>query len=91
MVYTIDEYFAIELASEERHEYFAGEITVLPGASLAQGRISVNVIASFHAALRGSPCEMFGWASRTITEGDMRLTGVALEIPLALVYERVTF
>jgi Uma2 family endonuclease len=31
------------------------------------------------------------WVSRTVTEGTLRLTGVELELPLALVYERVTF
>lgn len=31
------------------------------------------------------------WTSRTITEGALRLTGVDAELPLALVYERVTF
>lgn len=31
------------------------------------------------------------WVSRTVTEGTLRLTGVNVELPLALVYERVTF
>lgn len=31
------------------------------------------------------------WLSRTVTEGTLRLTGVDLELPLPLVYERVTF
>lgn len=31
------------------------------------------------------------WKSQTFTEGAVHLTGVGLELPLALVYERVTF
>lgn len=31
------------------------------------------------------------WLSRTVTEGTLRLTGVELDLPLSLVYERVTF
>jgi len=32
-LYTLEEYFALELASEERYEYFDGEIFNMSGAS----------------------------------------------------------
>ena len=56
---TPEEYLAGELQSEVRHEYFAGEIFAMAGASLAHNRISGNVFAALHARLAGRRCEAF--------------------------------
>ena len=56
--YTVDEYLAMERAAEERHIYLDGEIIAMAGESLSHGRISVNVVASLVAQLKGKPCEV---------------------------------
>lgn len=53
------EYLEGELGSEVRHEYFAGEIFAMAGASLAHNRITGNVFSALHAHLRGGKCEAF--------------------------------
>lgn len=55
-LYTVDEYLALERATEERNEYIDGEIIAMAGESLEHGDISVNVVASLANQLRGKPC-----------------------------------
>ncbi|NWF68160.1 MAG: Uma2 family endonuclease [Chloroflexi bacterium] len=58
--WTVDEYLACEEQSEIKHEYYAGEIYAMTGASPNHNRISGDTYAAIHAQLRGSPCEIFG-------------------------------
>jgi Uma2 family endonuclease len=53
------EYLESELLSEVRHEYFAGEVFAMAGASLAHNRIAGNIFAALHGHLRGKKCEPF--------------------------------
>jgi Uma2 family endonuclease len=55
--YTVDEYLALERAAEERHIYLDGEIIAMAGESLSHGRISVNLVVTLGAQLKGTPCE----------------------------------
>lgn len=55
-LFTVDEYLALERAAEERHEYLDGEIFAMAGESGEHGDISVNLAASLHAQLKGTPC-----------------------------------
>lgn len=59
------EYLARERLSETKHEYFAGEIFAMAGASRAHNLITANVIAALHAQLKHRPC--------TTYPSDMRL------------------
>lgn len=54
--YTVDQYLAIERASIERHEYLDGQIYAMAGESSEHADISVNVVGSLHAQLKGTPC-----------------------------------
>lgn len=54
--YTVDNYLAIERASEERHLYLDGEIYAMAGESHAHGDISTNIVGLLHSQLRGKPC-----------------------------------
>jgi Uma2 family endonuclease len=54
-----DEYLEGELHSEIRHEYFAGEVVAMAGASLGHNRIASNVHGELYAHLRGNRCEAF--------------------------------
>jgi len=59
--YTLEEYFALELASEERFEYHNGEAFDLSGdANLAHVQITSNLIFALHAAARAHGCHVFG-------------------------------
>ena len=54
-----DEYLQSELLSEVRHEYFAGELVAMAGASVAHNFIAGNIFAELHAHLRGKRCFPF--------------------------------
>jgi len=57
--YTIEEYLALDRASEERHEYLDGDIYAMTGESPEHGAICMNLYGSFWPQLRGTPCQAF--------------------------------
>jgi Uma2 family endonuclease len=63
--YTSDEYLARERTSNQKSEYYAGEIYGLAGGTEQHNLISGNVYASFHAQLRRRQC--------TVYPSDMRV------------------
>ena len=63
--YTLEEYFALERASEVRYEYWQGDIFAMSGASPAHVQIQINLITLLRSQLRGRPCRLFS--------SDMRL------------------
>ena len=65
MVMTEAEYLDFERASEFKHEFLAGEVFAMTGASRAHNLMSVNVITTLKNQLRGRPCEIY--------PGDMRV------------------
>jgi Uma2 family endonuclease len=54
-----EEYLELERHGEVRHEYFAGEVFAMAGASLAHNRIAGDVFTALNAHLRGGKCEAF--------------------------------
>jgi len=50
--YTLAEYFELERTSEERWEYFNGEVFCMSGASRNHGEIEINLIATLDPKLR---------------------------------------
>lgn len=58
--YSLQEYFEIERNSEERFEYWDGNIRSMAGASPAHERIVVNIGAHLRELLRGRGCSVFG-------------------------------
>jgi Uma2 family endonuclease len=57
---SVDEYLEFEENSAIRHEYVAGEIFSMSGASEPHEVIALNLAAAFHGHLRGGPCRAFG-------------------------------
>ena len=57
--YTVEEYLALERASEERHEYLDGDVYAMAGESPEHGAICVNLAISIGSQLRGTPCQAF--------------------------------
>jgi Uma2 family endonuclease len=62
---TIDDYLCLEEASPIKHDYVAGEIYALAGASARHNRIAGNIFAQLWAAAGDGPCQVYG--------SDMRL------------------
>ncbi|GAA4371697.1 Uma2 family endonuclease [Hymenobacter koreensis] len=58
-LYTVDEYMALELTSELRHEFFAGEVYAMSGGTSAHNTITLNCASSLRTALRGSGCRVY--------------------------------
>ena len=57
--YSLEEYFALEDASDARFEYWDGDILCMSGGSRAHGTISSNVHYSLAAGLRGGKCRAY--------------------------------
>jgi Uma2 family endonuclease len=57
--YSLNEYFALEQASDARFEYWDGEIICMSGGSRAHYRISGNVYFALALGVRGGRCQAF--------------------------------
>ncbi|HEX8161734.1 MAG TPA: Uma2 family endonuclease [Pyrinomonadaceae bacterium] len=57
--YTLEEYFALELASEEKYEYFDGEVFAMSGGSRDHEQIVANLLVTLRNALRGRECRVY--------------------------------
>lgn len=57
--YSLDEYFALEEASDARFEYWDGDIVCMSGGTRAHGRISSNIHVALALGVRGTSCEAF--------------------------------
>jgi Uma2 family endonuclease len=55
---TVEEYLALERASEERHEFLDGQVYAMSGESLAHGDICTNLIVALGSQLRGTACRV---------------------------------
>lgn len=62
--YTIEQYIELEKSSEERYEYFDGEVFAMAGRSLAHLRIGKNIARHLENRLEGKPCEAFPFDMR---------------------------
>lgn len=57
--YSLEEYFALEDASDARFEYWDGELACMSGGSRAHGTISSNIVISLGNSLRGGKCRAY--------------------------------
>src|ERR1051325_5863279 len=56
--YTLEEYFDLEFTSEEKYEFWGGEVFCMGGASLAHNQISLNVATEARFQLRERGCQV---------------------------------
>jgi Uma2 family endonuclease len=56
---TVEEYFRFEERSPIRHEYVAGEVYTMSGATVRHNRISGNVFIRLSQAARSGACDAF--------------------------------
>ena len=68
--YTIEEYIELLKNSDERFEYFDGEVVSMAGGKIDHGAISANIARHLGNRVADRPCQVFG--------GD-----VALKVPSA--------
>jgi Uma2 family endonuclease len=57
---TIEEYLEFEKASDEKHEYYKGEIFAMSGSLVAHNIIASNLLTSLGYRLKGKGCRPFG-------------------------------
>lgn len=58
--FTLDEYFALERASERRFEYRDGEVVCMSGGSHQHAQLCRNLIRRLGNSLDGTSCQVFG-------------------------------
>jgi Uma2 family endonuclease len=56
---TVDDYLAGEEISQVKHEYSAGAVYAMAGATREHNRIAGNVYSAFGQHLRSGPCQAF--------------------------------
>jgi Uma2 family endonuclease len=58
-IYTTEEYLALEVNAEERHEYIAGEMILMTGGTPNHNEIASNLVVILKLALKGKPYRTF--------------------------------
>ena len=58
--FTIEEYLQMERSSEQKHEYYDGEVFAMSGASPKHNVIFRNVYGELVFWLKGKPCQPYG-------------------------------
>ena len=56
---TVEEYFRFEETSPIKHEYVAGEVYAMSGATVRHNRIVGNVFVRLSLAAKAGPCDVF--------------------------------
>ena len=72
--YTIEEYLQMEEASQERHEYYQGEIFAMSGPKVQHGIISGNFFGALFNQLKGKQCRPFNGEQRIHIEKNTLCT-----------------
>lgn len=58
--WTIEDYLQMENASEEKHEFYQGEIFTMSGSKLPHNIVTRNIYISLGQKLKGKECQPFG-------------------------------
>lgn len=59
LYFTVEEYLALERASEERYTYLDGQLYAMAGESPEHGDICANLVIDIGSQLRGRPCRVW--------------------------------
>lgn len=78
--YTVEEYIELLKNSEERFEYFDGEIFSIAAGKITHGGIAANLIYALRDKLNDRPCQVFGGdiAIKTTRAYPFRLPDVSV-------------
>lgn len=70
--YTVEEYFALEEVSEQRHLYYRGEVFAMSGGLGVHNLTVLNCVMSLRNALRGKGCRVYAENIRlAVREGEL--------------------
>lgn len=58
--YTLEEYLEMENVSEDKHEYYKGEIFLMAGTKMPHNKITSNLFVGIGAQLKGTKCMPYG-------------------------------
>ena len=58
--WTVEEYLEMETASDEKHEYYRGDVFAMSGALQPHNAISSNLNAELRVKLRSKGCRPYG-------------------------------
>ena len=72
--YTPEEYWALEAASIEKHEYYKGDIFLMSGARWDHNTIMVNMIREIGSKLKDKPCQVLPSEMRVMVEENTLIT-----------------
>ena len=67
---TVEEYFRFEEESPIKHEYVAGEVYAMSGATVRHNRLAANIFTRLFAAAGDGPCSVFMSDMRLEAAGD---------------------
>ncbi|HMV87389.1 MAG TPA: Uma2 family endonuclease [Blastocatellia bacterium] len=78
--YTVEEYIELLKNSDERFEYFGGEIFSMAADKISHGSIAANLIYALRRGLSDRPCQVFGGdtAVKTVKASPFRLPDVSV-------------
>jgi Uma2 family endonuclease len=71
---TIEEYLDFENASQEKHEYYQGEIFAMSGSKVPYNTIAVNLTVLLGQKLKGKSCKPFNSDQRIHIPGNTLFT-----------------
>ncbi len=66
--FTVQEYLALEEASETKHEYFDGKIYNMAGGTPDHNLVAGNLVTVLNRELEPTPCRVFGSDQRLLVE-----------------------
>src|SRR5215204_4811154 len=72
--YTIEEYLEMEQGSQEKHEYYQGEIFAMSGSKVTHNIIAINTSTLFTSKLKGKSCQAFNSDQRIHIEKNSLFT-----------------
>jgi phenylacetic acid degradation protein len=78
--FTIEDYLREEEGSNQRHEYYQGEIFLMSGAKADHNRIVMSMAIALAVKLKGSPCEVFNADQRVHVQQNTLFTYPDLSI-----------
>ena len=55
--YTIEEYLELENTSDDKHEYYQGELFAMSGAKFQHNQVTANLMFRLRQKLSGKPCQ----------------------------------
>lgn len=57
--FTLEEYYALDAASDRRWEYWDGDVVCMSGGTKEHGRLSTHILVMLHSIFTNKGCEAF--------------------------------